>query len=145
MLGCTVFDNGTSGTNSGVDLQTNTIPFEIGACILTSNSAYGLDTSGGTDARVRIRGPICYNGNTTNPTDLAGNVFPSWGYTHIAADPVFASTTANAEDLTPTNANLYKTIVLPAGGTTYEYIGAIQPQASGGGDSFPFPGIWPTP
>jgi len=101
-------------------------------CIFRSNGEYGISVNGGSgNVNQLVLRNICSHNNTSGHTDINSGTL--WGSGHVLEDPGFTSETDGSEDLTPSNANLYKTLAFPAGGTSYEYIGAIQPQATGGG------------
>jgi len=124
----TSFGNGSDGIyiNSSQSTITNSIVFD--------NGAYGINATATGQGATYIN--ICSHSNTTAHCNWNGGTIPGSG--HVLEDPSFVSVTDGAEDLTPQNTNLYKTITM-TGGTSYEYIGAIQPQASAGGDKYPYP------
>jgi hypothetical protein len=135
---CTFALNDSDGAN----FLTTVGRVYISDSIFEDNGGYGIDTNTG-DIGDYVMVRCSEKDNSTNPIDINGNAFPTTGGSggHVSESANFVSEANGSEDLTPQNSNLYKTIAFPAGGTTYEYIGAIQPQATGGGDKYPFPGL----
>lgn len=123
---CTFFSNGGDGldiSNSGIariDIEGN-----IFCSNGTSGIVYGINMAGGTSDKYLNCRNNCFYGNFTAPVDVNGGV--CYGTGHVYEDPNFVSTTSGSENLTPQNTNLQSTYSYLRGGTTYSYIGAIQP------------------
>lgn len=122
---------------NGIDLVAGTSypTFLLQLSIVAGNTGYGLDLNGTNSAIVQI--VRCgFHGNTSGALDTGS--LPS---DCVTTDPSFASTTAGAEDFTPSNTD-YRSSVSPyqsgIGGTDYRWIGAISPIGSGGGGSSTF-------
>lgn len=126
--GCTIFGN----TGNGVDYaSTAAAPVWIVDTILRSNGGYGIDTNGSNLSSVALMRNLCSHNNTSGHIDINSGTLLGSG--HVLEDPSFTSETDGSENLTPANTNLKITSAFPAGGTTYAYIGAIEPNDAGGG------------
>lgn len=125
---CT-FAGSTFFLNSGDGISITSVPRGIiSDCIFRSNGAYGISVNDGSGyVNQLVLDNVCSHNNTSGHTDINGGNL--WGTGNVLEDPAFVSETDNSENLTPTNTNLRKTIAFPRGGTTYRWIGAIQPQA----------------
>lgn len=128
VFSCTFFGN----TGDGIDLEgANVHNTRISRCIFRSNGGYGINMHGGTIRQISAFFQCGTNNNTSGHTDINGGSF--WGANHVTTDPGFVSETDGSEDLTPTTAGYEASWNYFGGGTTYGWIGAIQPQDSTGG------------
>jgi hypothetical protein len=125
--GLTVYGNSGDGVYVEADAQLNILN-----CIIDTNGGYGVNATSNSLGSIYMRDCQSHS-NTSGHTDINGGVLPGLG--HVYEDPGFTSETDGSENLTPSNANLIiaETIAGGDGGTTYRYIGAIQPQAAAGG------------
>jgi hypothetical protein len=125
----TFFDNGGDAREIGAATRM----IAITNCIISDSGGYGIN--GGSADQFSTIHNNNFHGNTSGA--WSGGTVP--GNDNTTLDPTFANETAGSEDLTPGNASLLITWAYPAGGTTYQYPGAIQPQAgAGGGDKWPY-------
>lgn len=130
IIGCTVDGNASAGIHGAS--STSTVELNIHRSILSNNGTYGFHANGLSSGQLELSELCAYN-NGTAPTDLVGGL-PSGT---ITTDPAYISRTNDSEDLTPTSTGLslnysYQSAI---GGTTYAYIGAIQPQNVTSGDN----------
>jgi len=123
----TIFGN----TGDGIRFSAYLGRVIVSDCILRSNGGYGINTLSNTVAMFDRIANICSHNNASGHIDINSGTLPGSG--HVLEDPDFVSETDGSEDLTPQNANLLITYPFAAGGSTYNYIGAIQPQPSTGG------------
>ena len=130
-------------TGSGLDITSTYWGLRVSDSIFFANTAYAIDTNtGDVDVFWQIDN-LCSLQNTSGHIDVNGGVLPSTGGTgHVLEDPNFMSETDGSEDLTPQNTNLSTERAFPAGGSDYNYIGAIQPECTGvaGGGGGPLVG-----
>lgn len=126
-------DNGIHAINSGGHMIMHNI--------IMNNGAYGINYGGSTLAKTGYADYNCYYNNTSGATTLGSPL----GSNNLTEDPNFVSVADGAEDFTPQNTNLLKTFAFSTasgvGGTSYEYIGAIQPQGGSGGGLLRPPGM----
>lgn len=125
----TIHGNGANG----IELEAGTVvpSLVIDLSIITGNTAFGLDYNGQGEGVVLLSRSGFYG----NSAALGTGSLPS---DCLTTDPTFTSVTSGSEDFTPTNTD-YK-VLLPGvpsgiGGNSYRWIGAIQPDSSGGGGS----------
>ena len=137
VVNTTIFSNSGDGIDCAVQNAGQLIAHNT---ILRSNGGYGINTSSSDVQHYYPLKNLCSHNNTSGHIDINGGNFPDAGSSsHVYEDPSFVSESGTI-DLTPENSNLYKTIAFATGATSYEYIGAIQPQcAGGGGDKYPYP------
>lgn len=126
IVNCVFFNN----TNHGVKTNGGDCWYRISNCIFRSNGGYAINSQTGQILSFSCEN-ICSHNNTSGHIDINGGTLPGSG--HVLEDPGFASETDGSEDFTPSNTNLSISKAFAAGGTTYFYIGAIQPQATSGG------------
>ena len=145
-LGRAVITNNTIWNNSsdGVKFTSgdnNLFPY-FANNILVDNGGYGWNISGTSEAgRIADIKNLCSYNNTSGHCDFNSGVLPGSG--HVLESPQFVSTTDGAEDLTPQNTNLLIERVYGSGGTSHEYIGAIQPERVAGVTLGPYEsGAW---
>ena len=158
IVGCLIYDNGGPGINidtavarvySGYFLKDSTIfgnggdgiflgdpggegtsagSNQILNCIISGNGGYGINFETSPEAIAFLIDGLCSYGNTSGHSNLTLE-----GDNIVYEDPNFVTETDGSEDLTPQNSNLSIARAFGAGGSTYGYMGAIQPEASGGG------------
>lgn len=125
----TFFNNG----GDAIQLSATTRMIAITNCIITDSGGYGIN-GGSADQFSRID-----NNNFYNNTSGAWSVGTLPGV-NTALDPDYVNEGSGTENLSPQNTSLLTAQAFPSGGTTYQYPGAIQPQAgAGGGDKWPYP------
>lgn len=121
--GCVFFAN----TSHGLSLPNATNgEFIVENSIFRSNGGYGINTATTTDLSKFLFRNICSHGNTSGHIDINSGTLPGTG--HIYENPNFISETDNSENLTPQNTNLQVSNVFQSGGTSYFWMGAIQPK-----------------
>ena len=121
---CVFFNN----TGNGLSIVSTHGFVSVSRSIFRSNGGYGIYLTGGySDILIHCDYNDSSN-NTSGAIDVNGGVLPGVG--NITIDPQFVSEIDGSEDFTPQNANLYIQNTFPGGvgGTSYEYIGAIQPK-----------------
>ena len=139
----TIYNNGGDGIYCGLkadDSLTFLSEPHLLNVIVANNGGYGINiVTAGIQNKIVMNNIASY-GNASGHCNWNGGVIPVTNNL-VTSDPDFVSTTAGSEDLTPQNSALAVSQPYPSGGTSYSYIGAIQPQpTAGGGDKYPFPG-----
>jgi hypothetical protein len=136
---CSFIGNGTAGSYPGLDISQYSGNIAIVRSLFVNNAAYGIKTNS-LSALIHVHFLNCATyGNGTAAIDANDGAL--WGQGNITEDPAFTSTTSNAEDYTPTNANYKREYVFmadPKGtysspGEYNDYIGAVQPASASGG------------
>lgn len=126
---CTIAGN----SGAGVDfISGTTTKGLISYTILKGNTSYGIDLNG-TDIDTLILSRLCSYGNLG---DIDTGSLPS---DTVTSDPGFANESSGTQDYTPSNTALRiaRTAASGIGGTDYTWIGAVNPQGSGGGSARP--------
>lgn len=127
ILDTTIYGNGGDGIS--VDTASTTGHLVFDSIVVAGNGEYGVNTNSGAMTRFHVLDDVCVYDNVLGHIDINGGVIPG----ALTEDPGFASVVDGAEDFTPSNVNLRMAVALQAGGTTYDYVGAIEPDDSGGG------------
>lgn len=123
--------NSTIASNTGAGISVNSGTSRenilIARTIIYENGEYGIDLNG-ADADIFTFQNLCVHNNTSGAIDTGS--LPS---STITSDPAFANEGAGTENYTPSLAGLKLTYAFPSGigGTSYGWIGAIQPDTSG--------------
>lgn len=120
----------TGNTGAGIDVTAGTVAsmIDITDTILSNNTTYGIKLNGANADQFRFYRMAAF-GNTTAAID-AGSL-PS---DTVTTNPTYVSTTGGSENYTPTNTDLKitRTPLGGIGGSSYQWIGAIQPNVSSG-------------